>query len=131
MKFTIPERETYLSIFAQTQPETLKAFAENLLNFVGPVNVERLHTGFVAKPDSTVNRADGPVGEVLMAEARVRVYGATGHGVCMGCDRECVLALAFLDALLQGNRLLERVVPFLQAQQESQEAECSQGDSTR
>lgn len=89
----------YLSTLARSCPERLKAVAETLLPQLGPVEVVQSRTGLVMLPfRDTVQGTDFFLGEVLVAEAHIRVGGVDGYGMVTGRDLERAMAMAVLDA---------------------------------
>jgi alpha-D-ribose 1-methylphosphonate 5-triphosphate synthase subunit PhnG len=97
------EQSTYLSVLARAAPEKVKAFVEDLIPELGAIDVLENRTGLVMLPmTEPVHGAAFYVGEVLVAEARVRVGGSEGYAACLGRDLEQALAIALLDAALVG-----------------------------
>jgi alpha-D-ribose 1-methylphosphonate 5-triphosphate synthase subunit PhnG len=97
-----PDQGHYLSVLAQVGAEEVKLFTEELLPQLGEVEVIQNRTGLAMLP--ATDSAKGGVfhlGEVLVAEAHVRVGQQEGYAACLGRDLVQALALAILDAVLQ------------------------------
>lgn len=117
----LPDQATYLSVLTHAEPESVKGFVEDLLPRVGPVDVDRNQTGLVMLPgDDTAKGEPFHLGEVLVAEAQVYIDGVPGYAACTGSDLEQALAVAILDALIQGGRLNDEISPFVREQQAAQ-----------
>jgi alpha-D-ribose 1-methylphosphonate 5-triphosphate synthase subunit PhnG len=56
------------------------------------------------------------LGEVLIAEAHVRLAATEGHAACVGRDLTQALAAAILDAATAAGILEERIAPFVERQ---------------
>jgi alpha-D-ribose 1-methylphosphonate 5-triphosphate synthase subunit PhnG len=120
----VPEQQLYLSVLSRVPAERLKAFVEALLPHLGPVDVLRNRTGLVMIPyTESVENSVFHLGETLIAEAHVRVSTAEGYGACLGRDLEQALAIAILDAALQGERWVASIVEFLKAEHTAQSDE--------
>ena len=81
--------------------DRVKGFAESLLPSLGAIDVLRSRTGLVMLPfRDTVKGTDFHLGEVLVAEAEVRLtaHGSTGYGMVTGRDLEWAMAMALIDA---------------------------------
>ncbi|MCX7739438.1 MAG: phosphonate C-P lyase system protein PhnG [Meiothermus sp.] len=94
----------WLGVLARAEAEALKEFVEGLLPALEPYGLEVLEnrTGLVMLPATDTARGTRfLVGEVLVAEARVRLGGSEGYAACLGRDLEQALAIAILDAALQ------------------------------
>lgn len=90
-----------LDTLARMDAGRLKAEAEALLPELGAVEVIRSRTGLVMLPmRDTVEGTDFHLGEVLVAEAHVRLAGhdAEGYGMIVGRDLERAMAMALIDA---------------------------------
>jgi alpha-D-ribose 1-methylphosphonate 5-triphosphate synthase subunit PhnG len=97
-----PDQSHYLSVLAQAGAEEISLFAEGLLPHLAPVEVIQNRTGLAMLP--TTDSVQGGVfhlGEVLVAEAHVRVGQQEGYAACLGRNLVQALALAILDAVLQ------------------------------
>ena len=92
-----------LGVLAAMDPARLKAEAEALLPSLGAVEVLESRTGLVLLPmRDTVQETDFHLGDVLVAEAHLRLadHGAEGYGMVIGRDLERAMAMALLDAAL-------------------------------
>jgi len=117
-----------LSILSQTSAGAVKALAEEVLALLeaesaNPVQVLQNRTGIVMLPyTDSVKGIKFHVGEVLMAEAHVRVnlpstsVPVEGYGACMGRDLQQALAIALLDAALRANIHADAINAFVSAQ---------------
>lgn len=93
-----------LSVLSQAPADKVKALAEGLLDDLGAIDVIENRTGLVMLPyTDSVEGITFHLGEVLIAEARVRLQGdrVEGYGSCLGRDLVQALALALLDAALR------------------------------
>lgn len=91
----------FLTALSHGDAESVKRFAEGLLPQLGAVEVLRSRTGLVMLPfRDTVKGTDFHLGEVLVAEAEVRLtdHDATGYGMVTGRDLEWAMAMALIDA---------------------------------
>lgn len=92
-----------LETLAGMDPARLKAEAEAILPGLGPVEVIESRSGLVLLPmRDTVQETDFHLGDVLVAEAHVRLPDAAveGYGMVLGHDLERAMAMALLDAAL-------------------------------
>ena len=92
---------TLLSVLCRAPAERLKAWAEVLLDNLqgGDVEVQHNATGLVLLPMAdSVEGGPFLLGEVLVAEARVRLRSAEGYAAVLGRDLQQALAAALLDA---------------------------------
>ena len=89
-----------LATLARADAAPLKALAEGLLPRLGEVEVLASRTGLVMLPmRDTVKGTDFHLGEVLVAEAHVRLAsGIEGYGMVIGRDLERAMAMALTDA---------------------------------
>lgn len=112
----------FLSTLARVVPDRLKPFAETILPRLGEIEVLASRTGLVMLPfRDTVHGTDFFLGEVLVAEAHLRVGGVEGYGMVTGRDLERAMAMAVLDA---GRALdLPEVMDFVVREAAVQEAE--------
>lgn len=115
-----------LSILVRADPGRLKALAEALIDELGEIEVLENRTALVMVPCR--DTAEGSVfhlGEVLVAEARVRIGPGDheGYAVCVGRDLERALAVALLDAALFAGIATEQILAFVEVQGASLEAE--------
>ena len=91
----------FLTALSHGDADSVKRFAEGLLPQLGPVEVLRSRTGLVMLPfRDTVKGTDFHLGEVLVAEAEVRLtdHDVTGYGMVTGRDLEWAMAMALIDA---------------------------------
>lgn len=128
--------EEYLSVLCNTPAETLKDFVEPLLPLFENIEVLQNRTGLIMMPfTESVKKTTFHIGEVLVAEARVKVNGSEGYAACLGRDLEQAVGIAILDAALQGGFHKEDIMQFVQAQAEIQKTEeetlMKQVESTR
>lgn len=69
----------WLDTLARAEDGRMKALAEDLLPLLGTVEVVQSHTGLVMLPlRDTVASTDFHLGEVLVAEAHIRLPGVSG-----------------------------------------------------
>lgn len=88
-----------LSTLAKAHPGRLRALAEPLIDRLGDIEVVKSRTGLVMLPmRDTVKGTDFHLGEVLVAEAHIRVPGGEGYGMVVGRDLEHAMAMAVVDA---------------------------------
>ncbi|MBX3015652.1 MAG: phosphonate C-P lyase system protein PhnG [Caldilineaceae bacterium] len=98
------EQTTYLSILTAAPAAAVKDFVEALLVRLPQVEVLTSRTGLAMLPmQDSAQEATFHLGEVLLAEAHVRVDEQDGYAACLGRDLEQAIAIAILDALLQGH----------------------------
>ena len=105
-----------LTVLAAMDPAALKAEAEALLPLLGGVEVLQSRTGLVLLPmRDTVQETDFHLGDVLVAEAHVRLpdHGAEGYGMVTGRDLERAMAMARLDAALSAGVATARIGALL------------------
>lgn len=120
------EHAALLGALTRAEPDALKALAEAVLPELGAVEVVRSRTGLVMLPmRDPVRGADFHLGEVLVAEAHVRLpdRGAEGYGVVIGRDLERAMAVALLDAAAEAGVRAGEVDRFARAQTERLAAE--------
>lgn len=92
----------YLSVLCQVSAETVKPFTDSLIPQLGPIEVLKNRTGLIMLPyTDSVQGTAFHLGEVLVAEAHVRVAHSDGYAAVMGRDLEQALAVAILDGALQ------------------------------
>lgn len=111
-----------LSVLSRAPANEVKALADLLLPALGKVEVLQNRTGIVMLPATdSVKGTRFHLGEVLIAEARVRLaqYAAEGYGACIGRDVQHALAMAILDAALRANQQTTRIQQFVQVQRAS------------
>lgn len=113
-----------LSTLTRAPSGAVKAFAEELLPALEPVEVLRNRTGLAMMPlRESAQGATFYVGEVLLAEAHVRAAGVEGYGACLGRDLEQALALALIDAAHRAGVNGPAVLTFAEDQARAIEAE--------
>lgn len=111
----------YLSILTNIPPDQLKTFVDDLLPQLGKVDVLQNRTGLVMVPyTDSVQGSVFHLGEVLVAEARVRLGEQEGYGAVMGRDLPQALAVAILDAALQADLQTAVITQFVQTEAEKQ-----------
>lgn len=115
------DQAQYLTILHRTPASAVKQFAEELLPALGPVDVVQNRTGLVMLPatDSVTGTAFY-LGEVLVAEALVRVGDAQGYAGCLGRDLEQALAIALVDAACTANLCQDQIAAFVTIQADEQ-----------
>jgi alpha-D-ribose 1-methylphosphonate 5-triphosphate synthase subunit PhnG len=126
-----PDQGHYLTVLAQAGADEVKLFTEELLPNIGPVQVIQNRTGLAMLPATdSVQGGVFHLGEVLVAEAHVRVGEQEGYAACLGRDLVQALALAILDAVLQdvdANPLIKpQILAFVEtmaARQQQEEIE--------
>lgn len=97
----VPDHGAMLTALSHACADSVKRFAESLLPVLGAIDVLRSRTGLVMLPfRDTVKGTDFHLGEVLVAEAEVRLtsHGSTGYGMVTGRDLEWAMAMALIDA---------------------------------
>lgn len=114
-----------LGTLARADAGEIKAFAEELLDAVGPVEVLASRTGLVMLPYlDTVQNTAFHLGEVLVAEAHIRLsdFAVEGYGAVTGRDLEHAMAMAVIDASLAADVRTDGIDTFLDTQQQRQRA---------
>lgn len=107
------DQAAMLSALARAPADEVKAFVEDRLDRLGPIEVLQNRTGLVMLPQvDTAQGATFHLGEVLVAEAHVRLAGSEGYGACLGRDLEQALAIAILDAAVRSRSLLAEIGRF-------------------
>lgn len=122
----LEEQGRWLSVLARAEACAVKALAEELLPELEPLGLEVLEnrTGLVMLPATdTAQGTRFHVGEVLVAASRVRLGGLEGYAACLGRDLEQSLAIAILDAALQGGWQAERIRAFVEREAARQSVE--------
>jgi len=107
-----------LETLAAMDPARLKAEAEAILPALGEVEVIESRTCLVMLPmRDTVQATDFHLGDVLMAEAHVRLSAqdVEGYGMVLGHDQERAMAMALLDASLAAGIATDRIEDFVAA----------------
>lgn len=107
-----------LDTLARAEPARLKAEAEAVLPLLGDLEVLQSRTGLVMLPmRDTVQETDFHLGDVLVAEAHVRLAdGTEGYGLIVGRDLERAMAMAVLDAARTAGIGADRIGGFLDAE---------------
>lgn len=111
----LPEHDAFLDALVEADPVALKALAEALLPLLGDVEVLASRTGLVMLPmRDTVTGTDFHLGEVLVAEAHLRLPGqdVEGYGMVAGRDLERAMAMAVTDAAAAAGHALDRIAAF-------------------
>jgi alpha-D-ribose 1-methylphosphonate 5-triphosphate synthase subunit PhnG len=117
----------HLSVLARVPPAEIKAFVEELIPALEPIEVLVNRTGLAMLPmEEQVKGTIFYLGEVLIAEAHVRAAGTEGYAACLGRDLEQALAIALLDAALRGAVNVTTIEDFvhLHAAQQASEDEA-------
>lgn len=107
-----------LETLARAAPSRLTAEAEVILPLLGDIEVVQSRTGLVMLPmRDTVQETDFHLGDVLVAEAHVRLPGGEeGYGLIVGRDLETAMAMAVIDAARAAGVAAERISAFLAAE---------------
>lgn len=106
-----------LETLARSDASEVKAFAEGLLPDLGAVEVLKSRSGLVMLPmRDTVRGVDFHLGEVLVAEAHVRLADVEGYGMVVGRDLEHAMAMALIDAAAGAELAQERIEAFVDTQ---------------
>lgn len=126
-----------LTALTQTPADILKVFADQVLLDIRRVEVLENRVGLTMWPmRDPVKGTDFFLGEVLIAEARVRVGGEVdGYGACLGRDLEQALGIAVLDAAWRAGIVAARIEAFAaeqaRVQAEADERLLKQVEATR
>lgn len=113
-----------LNTLTRAPAGAVKAFVEDLLPELEPVEVLRNRTGLAMMPmRETAQGSSFYLGEILLAEAYVRAAGAEGYAACVGRDLERALALALIDAAHRAGVAGSAILAFAQAQSAAQAEE--------
>lgn len=105
-----------LNTLTRADPERTKAYAEHLLDALGPVEVLTSRTGLAMLPYvDTAQNTSFHLGEVMIAEAHIRLpaRGVEGYGALTGRDLERAMAIAVIDASLAAEVETNRIEAFL------------------
>jgi alpha-D-ribose 1-methylphosphonate 5-triphosphate synthase subunit PhnG len=106
-----------LSVLCRAPAEKVKTFVDALIPRLGSIQVIENRVGLVMLPMiEPVKDATFYLGEVLVAEARVRIGGVEGYAACLGRDVEQALALALVDAANAAGMVQEEIAQFLAVQ---------------
>ncbi len=115
-----------LTTLNRVPANVIKIFVDDLLLDLEPHGIQVLEnrTGLVMLPaQDSAQGATFHLGEVLVSEARVKVGSSEGYSATLGRDLEQALAVALLDAAQREQVALERIVAFLEQQDQIQAAE--------
>ncbi|SMC70693.1 phosphonate C-P lyase system protein PhnG [Rhizobium sp. RU36D] len=111
----------WLDTLARADGDAMKAMAEYLLPGLGDIDVVQSRTGLVMLPlRDTVADTDFHLGEVLVAEAHIRLPGTSveGYGMVTGRDLERAMAVAVIDAAAAAGKETDRIAQFIQREAE-------------
>lgn len=111
----------WLDTLACADDAALKAMAEELLPALGEIEVIQSRTGLVMLPmRDTVASTDFHLGEVLVAEAHIRLAGTAveGYGMVTGRDLERAMAMAVIDAAAAAETDTPRIAQFIATETE-------------
>ncbi len=112
-----------LETMARSPAAAVKQFAEAIIPQLEPIEVLANRTGLAMLP--MTDPAHGTLfylGEVLIAEAHVRLASAEGYAACLGRDLEQALAIALLDAALAAGVAADAIFAFAAAQRAALDA---------
>jgi alpha-D-ribose 1-methylphosphonate 5-triphosphate synthase subunit PhnG len=113
----VADQAAYLSILSQAPAQQVKQFADDLLPLLGAVEVLQNRTGLIMLPATdSVQGTAFYLGEVLIAEAHVRLADVEGYGACLGRDLQHALAVAILDAALRAGQQTDQIATFVDEQ---------------
>ncbi len=108
-----------LSLLSYADPAEVKAFAAEIVDSLGTVEVVSKRTALARLP---IVDQDGSTTtyEALITEVSVHATnGADGYGMCIGTDEDHAIAIAILDVALAADSvglLTGKIMAFLQAQ---------------
>jgi alpha-D-ribose 1-methylphosphonate 5-triphosphate synthase subunit PhnG len=105
-----------LNVLNRTDATEVKAFAERLLPRLEPLGITVLknRTGLVMLPATdSVQGTRFHLGEVLVAEAHVKLGETEGYTACLGRDLEQALAIALLDAASTFADFTDEIMTFV------------------
>lgn len=108
-----------LDTLARADDAAMKAMAESLLPGLGEIEVVQSRTGLVMLPmRDTVSGTDFHLGEVLVAEAHIRLrnHAIEGYGMVVGRDLERAMAMAVIDAAASIGSDTDRIADFITRQ---------------
>jgi alpha-D-ribose 1-methylphosphonate 5-triphosphate synthase subunit PhnG len=114
----------YLSVLTLAPADEVKQFAEGILDCLGQISVLQNRTGLVMLPyRDTAQGSAFYLGEILVAEAHVKLENHTieGYAVCTGRDLEQALAISLLYAAIQAGIEKPGIERFISKQQQRQE----------
>lgn len=111
------DQSHYLSILSRAPAEEVKCFVDQLLPDLGTIEVIHNRTGLImASMTDTAQGTTFYLGEVLVAEAHVRLDAAEGYAACLGRDLQQALAIAVLDAAIVADHARAEIGRFIQVQ---------------
>jgi alpha-D-ribose 1-methylphosphonate 5-triphosphate synthase subunit PhnG len=114
------DQATYLGVLSRSPADEVKQLAEVIIPQLGSIEVLRNRTGLAMAPMQEGARgASFYLGEVLLAEAFVRVGAVEGYGACLGRDLEQALAIALIDAAVQSGIAQGELAAFVGSQAEA------------
>ena len=120
---TANSQQHHLSILSRAPADEVKMFVDDLIPQLGSIEVITNRTGLVMVPmTDSAQGATFYLGEVLIAEAHVRVGLVDGYAACLGRDLEQALALALIDAALVAGVARRQIEPFIHAQADALDA---------
>ena len=108
-----------LSVLSQAPAHKVKALAETVLTHLGELEVIENRTGLVLLPyTDSAKGITFYLGEVLIAEARVRLieHATVGYAACLGRDTQQALAIALLEAALRAGIRTDVINAFIAGQ---------------
>lgn len=108
-----------LSVLSQAPASEVKQFADSLIPELDKIEVLHNRTGLAMLPmREPVQGATFYLGEVLLAEAHVRLTGKDieGYAACLGRDVEHALAIALIDAANTAGLAQGMIADFVVAQ---------------
>lgn len=111
------DQRTYLSVLSRAPADAVKRFADALIPELGAMEVVRNRSGLVMLPmNEPVQGVDFYLGEVLIAEAHVRLANAEGYAACLGRDLQQALAIVLVDAAYTAGLAREQIAIFVAEQ---------------
>ncbi|HJZ47985.1 MAG TPA: phosphonate C-P lyase system protein PhnG [Roseiflexaceae bacterium] len=111
------DQSYYLSVLSRAPAHEVKGFVDRLIPELGPIEVIQNRTALVmASMQDTAQGTTFFLGEVLVAEAHVRLGPAEGYAACLGRDLQQALAIALIDAAIGAGIAGEQIAPFISAQ---------------
>lgn len=114
-----PSHAHWLETLARAEDSALKAMAEELLPLLGDIEVVESRSGLVMLPmRDTVANTDFHLGEVLVAQAHIRIKATQieGYGMVTGRDLERAMAMAVIDVAALANKASDRIARFVAAE---------------
>lgn len=108
-----------LSLLSYADPAEVKAFAAEIIDALGTVEVVSKRTALARLPIVDQNGSTDTY-EALITEVSVHATnGADGYGMCIGTDEDHAIAIAILDVALAADSvglLTGKIMAFLHAQ---------------